>query len=510
MKMRVFLPWALTMALLITPKAEGAEAESILDRLPNLFPDYTGVTLPPNLAPCNHTILESGTAFRARWHSVAGRPLELQSREPQMVFPETGWRQLLQANRGQPLYADISLRTTNGVWVRFKTITNWIASEDIDGYLTYRLLKPLFNYYHALGIYQRRLETFDERPILRNSSFSNGCLNCHTFLNHQPEPMALQIRSASSHNPMLLVKNHEVIRIAKTAGYLSWHPSGRLLAYSANKLSLFFHTAGSETRDVFDENSNLGVYRLDSNSVVVPPAIALTNRNETWPNWSPDGNYLYYCSGPRLTDKYYNKIRYDLMRISFDLERNRWGTPELMLSALDAQSSLGQPRVSPDGKYLLFCMFGYSHFPIYQTNSDLCLMDIATRQYRRLEINSDQADTWHCWSSNGRWIVFSSKRRNGLFTYPYFSYFDRSGRFAKPLLLPQKSPAFYDTCLNNFNVPELTRGPVTVSEKNLARAINAPDKVLRPATEPGSTSSETHTSETQTLETLPYYPPTKP
>lgn len=317
--------------------------------------------------------------------------------------------------------------------------------------------------------------------------------------------MAMQIRSASSHNPMLLVSNHEVTRIAKTAGYISWHPSGRLLAYSANKLSLFFHTQGGETRDVFDENSNLGIYRVDSNLVVVPPAIALTNRNETWPNWSPDGKYLYYCSAPRMLEKYFKYVRYDLMRIPFDLSQNRWGEPEMVLSAQDTHLSIGQPRVSPDGKYLLFCMFGYSHFPIYQTNSDLYLMDLGTRNYRRLEINSDQADTWHCWSDNSRWIVFSSKRRNGLFTYPYFSHCDTNGHFSKPLLLPQKDPTFYDHSLNNFNVPELTLGPVTVTEAELARVINSPDQGIRPAVEAGNTPSDTHTSETQTLETLPYY-----
>jgi hypothetical protein len=107
-------------------------------------------------------------------------------------------------------------------------------------------------------------------------------------------------------------------------------------------------------------------------------------------------------------------------------------------------------------------------------------MDLATRHLRRLDINSDQADTWHSWSSNSRWVVFSSKRLDGLLARPYFTYVDDQGRFHKPFLLPQEDPTFYAFCLNSFNVPELMRGPVTVKERDLVRAIVEPAKALTP------------------------------
>ena len=107
-------------------------------------------------------------------------------------------------------------------------------------------------------------------------------------------------------------------------------------------------------------------------------------------------------------------------------------------------------------------------------------MDLGTRRLRRLEINSDQADTWHSWSSNSRWVVFSSKRLDGLLARPYFSYVDEHGGFHKPFILPQKDPAFYGFCLNTFNVPELMQGPVTVTEGDLVRTILAPGKGLTP------------------------------
>jgi hypothetical protein len=95
-------------------------------------------------------------------------------------------------------------------------------------------------------------------------------------------------------------------------------------------------------------------------------------------------------------------------------------------------------------------------------------------------VNSDQSDSWHCWSTNGRWIVFSSKRLDGLFTRPFFSYVTREGEFSKPFVLPQADPAFYESYLKTFNLPELVAGPIQVKESALARALLHPLKVLRP------------------------------
>jgi len=213
---------------------------------------------------------------------------------------------------------------------------------------------------------------------------------------------------------------------------------------------------------------------------VLPPAIALADRNETWPCWSPDGKYLYYCSAPRLPIERFREVRYDLMRIGYDIDQDRWGQPETLVSAEQSGGSATEPKVSPDNRYVLFCMARYGNFPIYQRNSDLYLLDLQTFQGRRLEINSDMADSWHCWSFNGRWIVFSSKRLDGLFARPFFSYFNHEGQFSKPFVLPQEDPEYYDTYLKTYNVPELILGPVTVTESALSQALLDPRQVLKP------------------------------
>ena len=93
---------------------------------------------------------------------------------------------------------------------------------------------------------------------------------------------------------------------------------------------------------------------------------------------------------------------------------------------------------------------------------------------RRLdEINSDRADTYHSWSSNSRWVIFSSKRDDGMFTRLYIAHADQAGRFGKPFVLPQQDPDFYGQCAMVFNRPELIAERVQVSASELTRAMNS-------------------------------------
>jgi hypothetical protein len=183
-------------------------------------------------------------------------------------------------------------------------------------------------------------------------------------------------------------------------------------------------------------------------------------------------------SQDKLPPEGYEQLKYDLVRISYDLERDQWGKVETVLSAQDTGQSILLPRISPDGRWLLFCMCNYGCFPVYQQSSDLYLMDLYAAKetgiykYHRLDINSDKSESWHSWSSNSRWIAFSSKREHGIFTRSYISYVDEMGQAHKPLVLPQKDPLFYDSCLDTFNTPELVIGPIPVTGEKLARVVH--------------------------------------
>ncbi|MDP4272484.1 MAG: hypothetical protein Q8909_20540, partial [Bacteroidota bacterium] len=87
------------------------------------------------------------------------------------------------------------------------------------------------------------------------------------------------------------------------------------------------------------------------------------------------------------------------------------------------------------------------------------------------ELNSPDVDSYHSWSSNGNWIIFSSRREDGSYTKPYIAYF-KNGKGHKPFVLPQKDPNFYTALFKSFNIPEFMVKPVAATQRQLIQAID--------------------------------------
>ncbi len=470
-----------------TAQLQGCAVQS---RLPKIKPDYTDTVIPPNIAPLNFVISEPGTKYFVRIRSTQGQNIEIFSKKPQIIIPAGRWRQLLNANRSNQLFFDVYVKDANDRWLQYQTITNTITSDEIDPYVVYRLMEPTYAIWGDLGVYQRNLENYDESVVLHGSSFERGCVNCHTFLNNRPESMVIGVRGksrmAKKGSGTILVNHSKVNKIGTNFGYTAWHPSGKLLTYSITNVVQFFHTTGAEVRDVLDIDSALAYYLVDSQTIKTNPAFSNKKYLETYPTWSPDGRYLYFCTTPllwsapdKVSPEHYKKVKYDLVRVSYDVKTDQWGQLETILSATETGLSILLPRISPDGRFLLFCMCRYSCFATFQPTSDLYLMDTETARYRKLEvISSEQSESWHCWSSNSRWIVFSSKRPEGVFNRLYISYFDKTGKVYKPFILPQKDPTFYDSFIKTYTLPELVTGPVAVGQRKLVRAVRSSDEIV--------------------------------
>jgi len=90
-------------------------------------------------------------------------------------------------------------------------------------------------------------------------------------------------------------------------------------------------------------------------------------------------------------------------------------------------------------------------------------------KYDPLSVNSSETESYHSWSSSSRWFVFSSRRIDGLYTRPYIAYIDENGNAAKPFLLPQRDPNFYDEFMKSFNIPEFTKGPMDFDSYQLEK-----------------------------------------
>lgn len=460
-----------------------------------IYPDYRDVTIPPNIAPLNFMVMDStADAFVADIEGlVCGADAS-----GKMDIDTTAWRNLLQQRRGQELNVAIYARRS-GNWVRQPGFTLHVAEEEIDPYVTYRLIEPGYELYFQLGIYQRNLTNFDVATIYENNRNMNTdeshCINCHQFQNNDTERMILHVRE---HHKGTVVTHgneaHKIIishdSIIASGAYACWHPTLPLVAFSTNKTEQFFHFKYRERIEVFDARSDLLLYDADHNEV--KHIIRTPDHFETFPCWSADGTRLYYCDARMPAHQVpnpdlavianYDSLFYDLYSMPFDTATYTFGAPRLEVEASAQGRSCSVPRVSPDGRYLLYAQAKYGQFHLYHRSSDLWVLPVSNSPgggveegqgiaYPLTATNSPEADSYHSWSSNSRWFVFSSRRDDGDFTRTYIAYFDKQGQGHRAFLLPQRDPEYNLMLLKSFNVPELTRTPVRVSTQQLEHVI---------------------------------------
>lgn len=487
MKLRCAVIVVLVLALLAAGAAYWFVRHSLPDlsgainctASPRIFPDYASTVIPPNCAPLNFIINEPGTLFLVDIYGPLGKHSTLKSSRPSVRIPLRAWRALLSANKGKTITVDIYLRARHGPWTKFPSIVNAVALDEIDRFLVYRLIPPLYTTYGKMGIYQRDLSTFDEKPLWLNRMSDNNCMNCHTFKRNDPDCFVAHMRGGPGNGTLIkqgknIFKVNTATDFNRPAGYPAWHPSGSSIAFSVNTIRQFFHVTGGN-REGCDMESKIVLYHIQSNTISSPPSLSNPAEMPTQPEWAPDGNYLYYCTAPQFPadsiSRCHADIFYDLFRIRYDPIQDTWGSPEMVLSHKTTGLSISFPRISPDGKFVLLCMSTHGTFPVFRPGGDLYLLDLRSGQYRKLDVNSAEPESFPRWSSNGRWFVFASKRMDGICARLYFSHVDSNGTASKPILLPQKDPDFYRSQLRTYNLPELISKPFAIRPPKLVRAF---------------------------------------
>jgi Tol biopolymer transport system component len=258
------------------------------------------------------------------------------------------------------------------------------------------------------------------------------------------------------------------------AAFPYWHPSKKYIAFSVNLVNQVFHATGPYRAAAIDMKSDVFVYDIDKNEMLTSPVLSAEENFETFPCFSSDGLKLYFCSARavKMPEKF-DKTRYSLCSVSFDPETGKFGKKaDTLISGPALNKSISIPRVSPDNRFLMFNMADYGAFPSYNPEADLYMLDLQSGKFEPLEsLNSSNVESYHSWSSNGRWVVFSSRRGDGLYSNPYIAFIDQDGKSAKPFLLPQKDPSFYETFLFSYNVPELVKTKVLINPYRIEKIV---------------------------------------
>ena len=455
-----------------------------VDSPPRIDPDYASLVIPPNIAPLSFRIMEEGRDFVVRISSDAAPPLELRCPNGTCRIGLKAWRDILQRNKGKQLYYDIYARKQDGTWVQFEQIANTVASEPIDSHIVYRLLLPNKSMAGIRGLFQRDLEKFERSPLVTSRTAPSQCYNCHTF--HQQNPNRFLFHVRGKQGGMMLVVDGKARKINtqqdpmfRPLAYAAWHPDGLHIAATLNQyVSYLPSTENLYYFEAAEKRGDLAVYDLESNSISTTSDVFENDYIDTHPCWSPDGNYIYFArckDKPLLSYKDMTAFRFDLMRISYDTATDTWGSPETVMAYSDLGLSCSFPNVSPSGRYILHILADTSTWPIHQRSSDVYVLDLQSKEYRRLDkVNSDLSESYARWSSNGRWFSFVSNRRDGISALPYFAYFDDQGQAHKAFVLPQKDPAYYDTCTDTYNILELVKSRVEISPFELGSAMQRP------------------------------------
>ena len=435
-----------------------------IDRKPDIFPDYKAVTIPYNIAPLNFSLEgASGKAFVRLVYE--GHSLEVKSSDGRFILPPGKWKTLLLASKGKSIDITVSVKEGKD-WKSYTPFQIDVAEEPVDSHIAYRLIEPGYELWNEMGIYQRNLETYTQSTVYENKMTGYNCVNCHSFCMQDPDKMLFHMRAA--HAGTIFVDGDNIERLdtktdktISSLTYPSWHPSGKFVAFSINQTLQEYHP--TQRVEVFDKASDVVVYDIEQKKILAIPASYSPTRFETFPTFSPDGQTLYFCSAPScpMPDSV-SQLKYSLCSISFDPVNRTFGsqTDTLYNAELNGKS-VSFPRISPDGKFLLCTLSGYGTFPIWHRDADLYMINLQTGEgYYTEQANSNETDSYHSWSSNSRWVVFSSRRLDGLYTRPFLTYIDSTGNASKAFVLPQKETSHYQTFMKSYNIPEFVTGKI--------------------------------------------------
>ena len=459
--------------------------------LPHIYPDYTNVTVPINIAPLTFEANEKCDGIVAR---LAVGDEEVICGGTKVQPDADDWKQLAEHAKGKDITVDVYINH-DGQWTRFKPFSIYVSPDSIDPYISYRLIAPSYVTYEDLTISQRSLEDYDESVIYGNMLCTEGakgqCINCHNYQQYNPDRM--QFHARENLGGTIIAYDGKVKKInmrndsVLSAGvYPTWHPTQKLIVYSTNKTVQTFHITNPDKIEVYDIQSDLIAYDVEHNEVTNIENDP--NEFEVFPYWAPDGKALYYCSahferqdtidpGLEVLQRF-KEVKYNIYKKSFNPETRQFGPRELVFDAATLGKSATLPRISPDGRFLMFTMGDYGVFHIWHGDADLWMIDLkeandepSATAHPLKEVNSKSTESYHSWSSNGRWVVFSSRRYDGNYTRPFFAHIDKDGKASKPFELPCADPDYHRQFLRSYNIPEFMHGPVTISPQDFADAL---------------------------------------
>lgn len=444
-----------------------------INALPNIYPDYTFVTIPSTIAPLNFQADDSlvdaiNVVFKGK-----NSKLEY-SANVSIDIDIDKWHNFLSQNVDDSIKVTVSF-LKDSKWLTYNDFSIFISKDSIDFGVNYRLISPGYGIFSDMGLFERNLSNFDETTIYPGSKLERGCINCHTSNRCNSNFSSTHFRGENGATIVRRDDDYKAFNLKANSNdlpcvYTYWHPSGKHIAYSQNATNQFYHTQNPKKITVYDNKSDIVVLDIDKNLLISSPLLK-TDFLETSPAFSPDGKTMYFLtSQPCKFPDEYQKAEFVLCSIAFDENSNSFGqTVDTLIDMREDGKSIAWTHPSFDGKFLLFTVSDYGQFPIWNNDADIWLYDIGKKEkYPLTNINSNRSDSYHNWSSNSRWIVFTSRRDDGYYSLLYLAHIDQNGVASKAFMLPQRNPRYYlDNQLKSYNTPDFAQKPTNYNSNKV-------------------------------------------
>jgi len=476
-----------------TPAIIAAAADATAARLQITYP-IEGTLFPPeSVAPT--FVWEDKTGTVDRWYVVVrddtgGDVLRVTVDAPRWRPSEESWRQIKQHSSerdAEVILAGVSQKkratVLSSARVHIRT-----SKDEVGDSLFYREVPlPFLTAVQDPSRIRWRFGTIDAQAgppiVLQNLPV---CGNCHSFadngsilgldVDYGNDKGAYAIMPVSKR---MVMDDAKIITWADykradgelTFGLLSRvSPTGRYVISTVKDRSVFVAIPDIMFSQLFFPIKGiLVVYDRETKAFAALPGADDPQYVQTNAVWSPDGKEILFARTtahhaqhleqqnsvlvdekdvPEFTVEK-KPFRYDLYRIPFN--DGKGGTPEPLRGASGDSMSNFFPKYSPDGKWIVFCKA--NSYMLLQPDSELYIIPAAGGVARRLRYNTARMNSWHSWSSNSRWLVFSSKV-NTPYTQLFLTHIDENGNDSPPVLLER-----FTSPDRAANIPEFVRLP---------------------------------------------------
>jgi tetratricopeptide (TPR) repeat protein len=342
-----------------------------------------------------------------------------------------------------------------------------ISKDSVGASVFYRAVPLPFGYavknVHEIEWYSGSIAGGRPQKVLGNMPV---CANCHSF--SRSGLIAMDIDYANDKGSYIISPLKDTIHMTfdkiitwsdykrdegePTYGLLSQiSPDGKYVLSTVKDRSVFVAVDNLDYSQLFFPIKGiLAVYDRDKKKFYELPGASDKKYVQSNPNWSPDGREILFTRADRYVSSKIEKsqsvllnsedvkefisrqkeFKFNLYRIPFN--EGKGGQPMPVPGASDNNKSNFFARYSPDGKWVVFCQS--QNFMLLQRDSKLFIMPANGGTPRLMKCNTAEMNSWHSWSPNSRWLLFSSKNR-GPYTQLYLTHIDDNGNDSPPVYL---------------------------------------------------------------------------